>query len=185
MQAPELLARFVRPLNAAGITYMVTGGVAAIVYGEPRLTNDIDLVMTLSRDDAVELVAAFPSPAFYAPPVEVVQEEAARPVGGHFNLLHLDSALRADIYLAGEDALAKWALSRRRTIELGPESVPMAPLEYVILKKLTWIQEGGGDRHRTDIAAMLRLSGHLVDQGELEVWVERLGVAGEWKSLRP
>ena len=39
---PRLIALFVRPLNECGISYLVTGGVASIVYGEPRFTRDID-----------------------------------------------------------------------------------------------------------------------------------------------
>ena len=47
---------------------MVTGAVAAIVYGEPRLTHDIDVVVALRADDAPRLAAAFPAPDFYVPP---------------------------------------------------------------------------------------------------------------------
>ena len=52
---PDLVSLFVEPLNRLGITYMVTGAVAAIVYGEPRLTNDIDFVIKLSDDDVLRL----------------------------------------------------------------------------------------------------------------------------------
>ena len=57
--APDLVSLFVEPLNNLSVTYMVTGAVAAIVYGEPRLTNDIDLVIKLSDDDAKRLHDAF------------------------------------------------------------------------------------------------------------------------------
>lgn len=77
MPAPEVHTHLLHPLNATGIPYMVTGGVAAIIYGEPRLTNDVDIVMTLTPDDAGPLAAAFPPPAYYAPPIEVIREEAS------------------------------------------------------------------------------------------------------------
>jgi len=48
MHVPELHQRLIAPLAALGIPYMVTGGVAAIVYGEPRLTNDVDIVVRLT-----------------------------------------------------------------------------------------------------------------------------------------
>ena len=51
MPEPELFLLFVRPLNRANIRYMVTGSVAAIFYGEPRLTHDVDLVAFLNEAD--------------------------------------------------------------------------------------------------------------------------------------
>ena len=44
MAAPDLVGVFVRPLEALGIPYMVTGGVAAVIYGDPRFTRDINIV---------------------------------------------------------------------------------------------------------------------------------------------
>ncbi len=46
---PNLIGLFIAPLNRAGIEYMVTGGLAAIVYGQPRLTLDIDLRRWIAR----------------------------------------------------------------------------------------------------------------------------------------
>ena len=51
MAVPDLVSLFVLPLEALGIRYMVTGSVAAMGYGEPRLTNDVDVVVDLSAGD--------------------------------------------------------------------------------------------------------------------------------------
>ena len=72
MSAPELYRYFLGHLDAVGISYMVTGGVATSVYGEPRLTNDVDLVLALLPNDASRLANAFASPEYYVPPVEVI-----------------------------------------------------------------------------------------------------------------
>ena len=64
---------------------MVTGAVAIIMYGEPRLTHDIDVVVDLHREDAEKLVQAFPSEEFYCPPIEVIKLKIDRPPRGHFN----------------------------------------------------------------------------------------------------
>ena len=47
MQDPDFIYLFVAPLESAGITYMITGSVASSIYGEPRNTFDIDLVVLL------------------------------------------------------------------------------------------------------------------------------------------
>lgn len=91
---PELHQRLLRPLVATGVPFMVTGGVAAIVYGEPRLTNDVDIVLGLAHADAERLVAAFSPDRYYVPPVDVIRVEVSRAEHGHFNVL--DLGLRAE-----------------------------------------------------------------------------------------
>jgi hypothetical protein len=115
VEEPSLVALFVRPLNTAEILYLVTGGVASIVYGEPRLTRDIDLVLALRPEDASRIVTAFSEDSYYVPPLEVQQAETARERHGHFNIGHHDSGLRADCYIAGVDELHAWAFERPHT----------------------------------------------------------------------
>lgn len=162
---------------------MVTGGLAAIVYGEPRLTNDVDVVMELHPSDADRLATAFPAKSYYLPPLETIREEAARPGHGHFNILDLETALRADVYCAGEDPAAAWGLSRRRPVKLGEGQLWIAPIEYVILLKLRYFRESRSDRHLRDIAAMRRISGNLIDRQVLEPWIKRLGLEAEWNEV--
>src|SRR5687767_13801721 len=131
---PELHQRLIQPLNAAGISYMVTGGLAAIVYGEPRLTNDVDVVVQLSPTDPNRLSQAFDASEYYFQPVETVEAEAARQTFGHFNIVHIESALRADVYCVGDDDFGAWAFSHRRAVDIGNESIWLAPIEYVIVQ---------------------------------------------------
>ena len=49
MHEAELSLLFVRPLNLLGVRYIVSGSMAAILYGEPRLTHDVDFVVSLVR----------------------------------------------------------------------------------------------------------------------------------------
>src|SRR6059036_2910294 len=135
MSLPDLISRFVRPLARLDIPYMVMGGVAAIIYSEPRYTQDLDLVMQLDADRAADFAAGFPRDEFYVPPIEVIEAEARRAAFGHFNLAHHETGLRADVYLAGDDPHHAWGLARRRQIVLRDETLWLAPVEYVILGK--------------------------------------------------
>lgn len=161
---------------------MVTGGLAAIIYGEPRLTNDVDVVLQLSPADAERLAAAFPTARYYVPPLETIRSEAARASHGHFNLVDLETALRADVYCLGEDPLGTWAMARRRAVPVGDITVWVAPLEYVIVLKLRYYREAGAERHLRDIATMRRISEELIDQQALDDWIRRLGLASEWRK---
>ena len=179
----DLITLFVAPLNRLGLLYMVTGAVAAIVYGEPRLTNDIDLVLDLSARDVGRLARTFASDAFYCPPSEVMAAEIGRPLGGHFNLIHLATALKADIYVAGTDPLHRWALERRRPIAVSNEEVWIAPPEYVVLRKLEYFRDSGSDRHLRDIRAMLRELGRDIDLAGLIADIQRLGLVEQWEAV--
>src|SRR5450759_2644205 len=114
---------------------MVTGGLAAVVYGHPRLTLDVDLVIRFTPDDAGAFAALWPPDEFYCPPVEVISEERGRATHGHFNVIHKDSAMRADVYLAGADEFNAWALQHRVVRQVEGEAVQFAPIEYVIVNK--------------------------------------------------
>lgn len=180
---PDLIGLFVVSLNNLDIPYMVTGAVAAVVYGEPRFTRDVDLMVDLHPGDADRLSAAFPGDTFYVPPREVIEAETRRAAGGHFNLIHHATALKADVYPAGADPLHAWAMARRVRHDVGGVPVWVAPMEYVILRKLGWHREGGSSKHLDDIRAMLRVSGAGLDRAALDDWLARLGLADVWRSV--
>jgi len=184
MPGPSLTAIFVSRLNKAEIAYVITGAVASIIYGEPRLTHDLDLVVMMSREDIERLVRAFPSTEFYCPPPEALRIEIARPYRGHFNLIHHGTGAKADIYLAGEDNLHIWAFSMRREFVLDEESVWVAPPEYVIVRKLEYFREGGSEKHLKDISGILELSPKEIDFKQLEDLVHRYGLEKEWVKAR-
>ena len=103
---------------ASGIKWMGAGGVAAIVYGEPRFTQNLDIVASLHPSRACEVAVQFPASTCYCPPEPAIAEEAAREAFGHSNLLHLKTDARADVYLAGQDPLARRGLDAKRSISL-------------------------------------------------------------------
>lgn len=180
----DLLTRFAAPFEQLGLPYMITGGAAAIVYGEPRLTNDLDLVVVMRPDDAGRVAAALAAEDTYVPPVEVLEIEAGRRIHGHFNIIHAPSSLRADVYVAGEDPLHAWGLAGRRQIRVGPLSVSIAPPEYVIVRKLQYAAEGGGDRHLRDIRRMLERAVVPIDHAAIADRAAGLGLGPNWEAAK-
>ncbi|HWA85334.1 MAG TPA: hypothetical protein VG710_03865 [Opitutus sp.] len=154
MAAPAELELFVARLEAIGSPYMVTGATAAIIYGQPRVTNDLDVVLSLDDAGRMALLNAFPETEFYTPPEPVIRAEQARRQRGHFNLIHHESGFKADIYLAGDDPLHAWALERRKRIRWSDRlELWVAPPEYVVVRKLEFYREGGSAKHPDDIRA--------------------------------
>ena len=184
MPQTDLFLIFTERLEAAGIPYMVSGSVASIIYGEPRLTNDIDIILHIDSGNVGRVTQAFPLSDFYCPPEEVMIIEARRKQRGHFNLIHNETGHKADIYLYGDDPLHAWGFSNRRRIEVseGP-SMWVAPPEYVILRKLQYFKEGRSEKHVGDIRGMLEVSKDDIDSGILAREIPRLGLTAEWSSI--
>ena len=178
MPAPSPLAPFIEPLEQLALPYCITGSVAASVYGEPRLTADIDVVLVLRLSDVPVLRSAFPESEYYVPPVETIREAVARSAGGMFNLIHHQSQFKADMYLASRDPLHAWALEHRRRIDLGGSGAWIAPPEYVILRKLEFLREGGSDKHLRDIRFMLAAT--VVDESFIVSEVAHRGLRAQW-----
>ncbi|MFQ5739496.1 MAG: hypothetical protein ACE5JX_10840 [Acidobacteriota bacterium] len=184
MPETNLFLLFTRPLDQLGVDYMVTGSVATIVYGEPRSTHDVDLVVALKEEDVVRLLEAFPESDYYRPPEEVVRVELARAQRGHFNLIHNETGFKADVYLVGDD-LHRWALRRRRRVDLsGDAGLWVAPPEYVIVRKLEYYREGRSEKHLRDIRGLLETSGGDLDRDVLFEWLSRLGLLSLWDGVK-
>lgn len=184
MLEANLISIFTEPLNRAGIQYMVTGSVASILYGQPRMTHDIDLVINLPGDTVKTLEELFPEDQFYCPPIEVMRLEVARDARGQFNIIHHDSGFKADIYPVCKDDLHKWAMAKRRELTLGKHSVWVAPPEYVIVRKLDYYREGQSQKHLIDIRKMLDFSGDKIDQTTLKEKIAQLGLESQWHQAQ-
>jgi hypothetical protein len=183
MPAPDELSLFAVRLEVIGAPYMVTGATAAILYGQPRVTNDLDVVVSLDDASRAALLRSFPESEFYVPPESVIRAEQARTQRGHFNLIHHESGYKADIYLTGTDPLHAWALPLRRRLRWNEQiEIAVAPPEYVVLRKLEYYREGGSAKHPADIRAIREVTG--VDEAVLAPWLERMGLNALWQELK-
>jgi hypothetical protein len=185
MLEPDLIELCVGPLQSAGIRYFISGSVAAMLYGEPRVTHDIDLVVFLRTSDLAKLPELFPPPEFYVPPSEVIAVEVARRHHGCFNVIHADSSLKADLFTANRDEFHAWAFRNLKQYPARGMEVSLAPPEYVIVRKLEYFREGGSDKHLRDIRGRLNISGDQIDLTALNEWIRTRGVEAEWRKVTP
>lgn len=181
---PKQLLSVLRRLEGIGIGYVLTGSIASILYGRPRLTQDMDLVIALPVNRVGAFIDLFPPAEFYCPPEETIREEIGRPERGHFNLIDQATGFKIDLYPAGKNPLVRWAFENKRRVELlAGEAVWLPPPEYVILMKLIFYQEGGSQKHLEDIEGMLAVSGDQIDLKAIEGWVNKLGLAKVWATF--
>ncbi len=185
MDQVDLFRIFTEKLEQADIDYMATGSVASMIYGIPRFTHDLDLIIHLPKEQIASIVSAFPLDSFYAPPEEIIRIEVHRAHRGHFNIIHHESGLKADIYLHVSDPLQKWGLVNKKRINLSDKNgIWVAPPEYVIVRKLEYYREGHSDKHLHDIGGMLEISGDAIDINIIEKWVAHLGLQHQWKQVQ-
>lgn len=183
MREPDELTHFVLRLERAAVPYMVTGATAAIIYGQPRVTNDLDLVVQLNDSTRARLLTAFSEAEFYVPPESIIRTEQARFQRGHFNIIHFETGYKADIYLMGSDPLHAWAFPLRRRVKwVTGIDLSVAPPEYVVLRKLEYYREGRSAKHVLDIRAIQRITDF--DATILTPWINRLGLQETWREIQ-
>lgn len=182
MNQAELLRYVVETLDTLGIDYMVSGSHASIDYGEPRMTQDIDVVADVTLAHLPALLERFAEPEFY------VSEEAARDATatrGQFTIIHSLTGLKIDIVVRKDTPYHQVEFDRRWRQPLLPGiEAYFARPEDVILNKRLYFQEGGSERHLRDIAGMLRVSGPEIDTRYIGDWAQRLGVGDSWQAVR-
>jgi hypothetical protein len=181
VEQPDLLRLTIEVLESQGIAYLLVGSLASGVYGEPRLTHDIDLVVEIGPDQVDSLCAAFNPDEFY---VSAPAARRAASRGGQFNVIHPASGNKIDFMIARKDpwGRSQFARRRRELVLPGREGYVAAP-EDVILGKLWYYREGGSEKHLRDIAAMLQVSGELIDNAYLADWAKRLDLTEIWEAV--
>jgi hypothetical protein len=173
-------------LKAAGVEYLIGGAIAEWAWGEPRATQDLDIVIKLP----IKAVGRFSKELEkrnMLVPVDIildaiVEDRADIPLSA----IHIYSGLKADLYLMRDgDMLRQSAFQRRVKVDYGPPigKVYVHSPEDLILYKLMYLGLSGQPKHARDIAAILRAKKNQLDFGYIEEWVSRLGLGSVWKEL--
>jgi hypothetical protein len=127
----RLLERIAYNLEKAGIPYMVIGGQAVLLYGEPRLTKDIDITLGVDlmrlQDvlSAVGLIGLTP----LVDPAIFTRETMVLPCSDP------ETGVRVDLIFSFSP-YEQLAIGRARIVRLGEADVRFASLEDLLIHKL-------------------------------------------------
>lgn len=177
----ELLEKVVEMFERLEIPYLVTGSVAAMAYGEPRMTNDIDIVAEIGEQHIAGLLESFPQDEYYIS--DEMIREAIR-YQGQFNVIHPSSGLKVDIIIRRNTPFDASRFSRTRRIQTGETyQANFAAPEDVIIKKMEFYKAGGSEKHLRDITGIVKISGAEVDRQYIEDWAKRLGLTEVWEAI--
>jgi hypothetical protein len=164
-------------LEELGLDYVIGGSVASSLHGIPRATQDIDVVVVLWGKDVDDFVARFQS-SFYVDRdmvMDAIQRRAS------FNIIHLASMYKVDVFVADRSDLVREELNRRLMIELGepPRRVWVCSAEDIVLQKLDWYEQGNriSDRQWLDVLGVMKVQGEKLDLAYLRRWAEARGLS--------
>ncbi len=166
----------VRALDALGIASTIGGSIASSFAGEPRSTIDIDIVVALDERHIPALVAAL-SPEFYVDGDALQRAVRARTSA---NLIHQDTMLKVDLFVAGGTPLDAQQIARRQPVSVSDgRTIYVHPPEDILLQKLRWYRKGGGvsDRQWRDVRAIVRVQSARLDRDYLRRNAPILGVS--------
>lgn len=146
------------------------------MHGIPRQTNDLDLVADLGLAE-VDVMVHRLQDRFYIDS-EMIRRAIHR--RGSFNLVHLGTGFKIDIFLLGSRPFDRAEFSRHglHRIESFPRDLMVKSAEDTILRKLEWYRIGGevSDRQWNDILGILRTQKTDLDLTYLRRWAVELDV---------
>lgn len=174
----ELAAVLAAILDDLGIPYVVGGAVASTILGEPRATEDLDLVAAITPANVDAFLSRLEAD-FYVPTAQA-RDAVARQAS--FNVIHGASVRKIDIFVARDDALGREEMARRQLVTISTDPLVrlfIATAEDIILQKLLWFEKGHrvSDRQWRDVLGVLKVQQSLLDRAYLDRWAVQLRVS--------
>lgn len=174
--ALDVALRVAAVLEGMGCDYFVGGSIASSLQGEPRATNDIDLVVAMLPHRVREFAELL------GPDFEVDQEmlRDALVRGSCANIFYLPMVTKIDIFALGPSPYDEVEFNRRRrtTVRTTGEALYVKAPEDTVLRKLLWYRDGGevSSKQWRDIVEVLRVSARDLNEPYLIMWAQRLGI---------
>jgi hypothetical protein len=172
----DALLPVVEALETLGVLSYVGGSVASSVAGVARATLDVNLVAALHVEHAEPFATALAQ--HYYVDVEMIQHAIRH--HGSFNVIHLASMFKVDVFGPEDTPFARANMHRRIALEI-PEvgrTLYFCSPEDIVLHKLLWYRAGSGvsDCQWYDLQGVLRLQAQELDLAYLQHWASELGI---------
>lgn len=174
MELENILKKIAKILQKLQIPYLVTGGVAIVVWGRPRYTADIDIIIELKEKKVKELVSTLIKEGYVD---ENVVREALK-YKGEFNFIDNETGLKVDFWILDNSAFDRSRLKRAVVRKIFGQKVSFSSPEDLILKKLLWFNESKSSRQLEDIHSVLTIIKDQLDYKYLKRWAKKQKTLG-------
>jgi len=172
--AIEIALRVAAAIEAVGGEYFIGGSLASSFQGEPRSTNDIDIVVSLAMSQLERFKLALGND--FEADLESLRDAFLRK--GCANIFFLPSVMKIDIFAVGSSEFDAEEFRRRQSVRVrsSGETLFLKTAEDSILRKLLWFREGGevSERQWRDVVALLRINSRSLDFSYIERWSRAL-----------
>ena len=167
-------------LEAIGATYAIWGGMAVVMYGEPRFTQDMDILLSPQKFPVKPFVQRLQS-TYYHVDEQVVQNVVL--LGGFFNVIHLHYHIKTDFYVPVEPELKAMITERQYEAFDEMRQAAYVSASSLVMAKLRAYENSQSTRHLYDIAGLIRIRCRKLDDERFDVAAANLGVLGVWRNL--
>lgn len=167
-------------LEAIGAVYAIWGGVAAVAYGEPRFTQDMDVLLQGDSLPVEPFVRRLREAHFY---VDRLSVQGKVVEGGFFNVIHEHYAIKVDFYVPIESDLLRMIAERVYLPFDEMRHGAYITATAVIAAKLQAYIENGSTRHLDDITGIVRVQRDRLDIRRLDQRATQLGCFGVWRQI--
>lgn len=167
-------------LEAVGAEYAIWGGMATIAYGEPRFTQDMDILLRGASLAIRPFQNRLIESHYYVDEPTMI---AATSSGGFFNVIHQHYAVKIDFYVPVEPYLLKLIDDRVYLPFDQMRRAAYVTAAGVVAAKLRAYVDSASTRHLDDIAGIIRVQGRRIDPAPLDRLAAELGCFGVWRAL--
>ena len=176
----EFLRKVTAALEICGVPYMLTGSLASSMYGIPRATNDIDIVIAPTREQLLAVIQFFKRMNLY------VEERALAALSNRtqFNIIDFPRGWKVDLIIQKDRDFSVVEFGRRSTHEVEGMRLTIAAAEDVVLAKMEWSKIGDSERQLIDAAGVVSVQGDKLDINYIEQWVNSLGLQRQWADVQ-
>jgi hypothetical protein len=181
MKPDDVLARFVAALERAGIPYMLTGSLASSIYGSPRATVDIDIVIAPSQSQLRKLKDLLPETDYYFDLDDALDAFLQRT---QFNVIDSSSMWKVDLIYRKDRDYDRTAFERRVSFDHEGKLVWVSTAEDSVISKLEWAKLGESETQLRDVAGILRARSKSLDFSYIARWVASLELKSQWDAAQ-
>jgi hypothetical protein len=176
----EVIKWLIGKLEEAKIKYFITGSIASTYYGIPRFTHDIDIVITIRKERADDIVRLFSDDGYISKESILEAFDSA----GMFNFIHHRTGMKADFWIHKDDPFGQSCFDRSKKVELSEGfSAVLASPEDVVLHKVYWSKLTLSERQIRDARGIIAVQTSGLDLSYIKKWAGKLDIETEIEAL--
>ena len=179
IEQKKFLEKLISILEATGIPYAVCGSLSSGLHGQPRATNDADIIIAPTQDQLGKFLKSLET-GYY---VSIDSAFEAMKIRSMFNVIDNELGWKADLIFRQDNPYQLSKFSRRIRAKLMGIDLWILSPEDVILSKLCWAKDSGSDLQFRDVLGVIKVQWKNLDWDYLRHWAKELGVEKNLESV--